>query len=163
MKVAPLGYADDVATASTNKNNTDRVLKIVYDHSCKWRYRFNPKKSAVLVFGESERENRHNSAPRTYRLGTDLIKEDQNYDHIGLRNNCQWQNKERIVLKISKGRNALNAASGLGLKPGGLTIKACSMIVWAMVVPIVTFACELWVLNDEDIILLEVRMYNPTL
>ena len=57
--------------------------------------------------------------------------------------------------KISKGRKALNAASGLSLKPGGLSIKACGMIFWAMAVPSVTFACELWVLTDEDIRLIE--------
>ena len=49
IKVSPLVYADDVASASTSKLNTDRVLKLVYEHSCVWRYRFNPKKSAVLV------------------------------------------------------------------------------------------------------------------
>ena len=58
INVSPLRYADDVASASTSKHNTDKVLKLVYEHSCVWRYRFNPKKSAVLVFGESERENR---------------------------------------------------------------------------------------------------------
>ena len=31
ISVSPLGYAD-------------RVLQIVYDHSCTWRYKFNPKK-----------------------------------------------------------------------------------------------------------------------
>ena len=50
IKVSPLVYADDVAPASTSKLNTDRVLKLVYEHSCVWRYRFNPKKSAVLGF-----------------------------------------------------------------------------------------------------------------
>ena len=74
---------------------------------------------------------------------------------LGLKNNSLWQNKGRITEKISKGRKALNAASGLGLKPRGLTIRACGMIFWAMVVPIITFACELWIMDDEDIKLLE--------
>ena len=34
INVSPLGYADDVASASTSKYSTDKVLKIVYDHSC---------------------------------------------------------------------------------------------------------------------------------
>ena len=155
INVSPLGYADDVASASTSKYSTDKVLKIVYDHSCVWRYRFNPKKSAVLVFGESERDNRNNSKYRMYKLGDNPIKEAHSYDHLGLKNNSLWQNKERLTEKISKGRKALNAASGLGLKPGGLTLRACGMIFWAMVVPIITFACELWVLDDEDVKLLE--------
>ena len=155
VSVSPIGYADDIATASTSKAKTDNVLRIVYDHSCKWRYSFNPKKSAVLVFGERERVNKINASHRTYRLGSGVIKEMQSYDHLGLKNNSIGQNKDRILEKISKGRKALNAASGLGLKPGGLSIKACSMIFWALVVPIVTFASELWVLCDEDIKMLE--------
>ena len=153
--VSPLGYADDIAPSSTSKNKTDQVLKLVYEHSCTWRYRFNPKKSAVLVFGESERVNKTNSKHRMYKLGEDPIKETQSYDHLGLKNNCLWENKERTTEIISKGRKALNAASGFGLKPGGLSIKACGMIFWSLVIPIITFACELWILNDEDIMLLE--------
>ena len=44
LNVSPLGYADDIASASTSKNKVDAVLKIVFDHSRKWRYDFNAKK-----------------------------------------------------------------------------------------------------------------------
>ena len=155
VSVSPLGYADDIATASLSKLKTDRVLQAVYDHSCKWRYRFNPKKSAVLVYGESQRENKNNSQFRYYRLGKDVIKESISYDHLGLKNNCLRDNTERLKEKISKGRKALNAAAGLGLRPGGLSIQACGMIFWTMVVPVLTFASELWVMSDEDVGLLE--------
>ena len=155
INVSPLGYADDIASASTSKANTDRVLQIVYNHSCTWRYKFNPKKSAVLVYGESEHDNRKHAKFRTYMLGKDRIKEGTTYDHLGLKNNNMGINVERTTEKISKGRKALNAASGLGLKSGGLTIKACSMLFWAMVIPIITFACEMWILCDNDIKLLE--------
>ena len=103
VNVSPLGYADDVASASTSKAQTDQVLKIVYNHSCKWRYRFNPKKSAVLVFGEGERENKVNSKYSTYRLGSDVIKEATSYDHLGLKKICLGLKKERTTEKISKG------------------------------------------------------------
>ena len=155
ISVSSLGYADDVASASTSKYNNDEVLKLVYDHSCMWRYRFNPPKSVVLVYGESARENKNNSKFRTFKLGNDPIKETNSYDHLGLKNNCLRHNREHITEKISKGRRTLNAASGIGLKPGGLTMKACGMFFWAMVVPVVTFACELWIVSDEDIKLLD--------
>ena len=153
--VSPLGYADDVASASTSKAQTDQVLKIVYDHSCQWRYKFNPPKSAVVVYGETERENKNNSKYRTYRLGKDVIKEAVNYDHLGLRNNCLGNSNERTSEQIRKGRKALNAVAGLGLKPGGLSVNACGIIFWAMVIPIIAFACELWVMDDDDIKMLE--------
>ena len=155
IPVSPLGYADDIATATTSKMKTDRVLEIVYRHSCTWRYKFNPKKSAVLVYGEKQTEHKRNSRDRVYRLGPDCIKEKAEYDHLGLKNTISCENKGRIMEKISKGRRALNAAAGLGLKAGGLTIKACSIIFWSMVIPIITFSSELWVLKDDDIALIE--------
>ena len=115
-------YADDIATASISKSKTDCVLQIVYDHSCTWRYKFNPKKSAVLVYGESPRLNKSNSVHRYHKLGKEVIKEATSYDHLGLKNNCLRMNGKRIRERISKGRKALNAAAGLGLKPVGLTI-----------------------------------------
>ena len=87
ISVSPIGYADDVAAACINKAKTDKMLNIVYEHSKKWRYRFNPKKSAILVYGESPKESATNSKYRMYRLGKEKIKEETSYDHLGLKNN----------------------------------------------------------------------------
>ena len=155
LNLSPLGYADDVAAASLGKYSTDRILDIAFKHSCKWRYKFNSKKSAVLVYGESINERKSNSLQRVYRLGKEPIKEQSTYEHLGLQNFVSESVNSRLIDKISKGRKALNAASGIGLKPGGLTIHACSILFWAMIVPIITFSCELWVINDNDVRLLE--------
>ena len=155
ISISPLGYADDIAAASTSKNKTDRILEMVFKHSCKWRYKFNPKKSAVLVYGEGKNEQKQNAALRVYRLGSEPIKEQTKYEHLGLVNYVNESENDRTLQKIKKGRKALNAAAGIGLKPGGLTISACSILFWAMVVPIITFASELWVINDNDVKLLE--------
>ena len=98
---------------------------------------------------------RINSKYRIFILGQDQIKEQTTYDHLGLKNSTGTSSSERTEEKIRKGRKTLNAAAGLGLKPGGLTINACSVLCWAMVVPIVTFASELWILKDDDIKQLE--------
>ena len=42
---SPAGYAD----ATISKPRTDSVHRIVYEYGCKWRFKFNVKKSAVLV------------------------------------------------------------------------------------------------------------------
>ena len=150
LNVSPVGYADDIASASTSKNKVDAVLKIVFDHSRKWRYDFNAKESAILVYGETAKEGNLNAKDRMYRLGPDRVMERTSYDHVGLKC-CVFNNySERTEEKVKKGRKALNAASGLGLKPGGLSMKACSLLFWSLIVPIVTFAAELWVLKDQD-------------
>ena len=155
LKVSPVGYADDVASASTSKVKVDRVLKIVYEHSRKWRYDFNAGKSAILLYGESLSESKLNSKYREYRLGTDRVLEKMSYDHVGLKNCTSKNYSEKTTDKIWKGRKALNAASSIGLKPGGLSMRACSLLFWSFIVPMVTFASELWDLKDSDIELLE--------
>ena len=50
----PVGYADDIATACISKLRTDHTLDIVYNYGCKWRFKFNAKKSAVLVYGDTK-------------------------------------------------------------------------------------------------------------
>ena len=55
IKTSPLGYADDVASASTFKCNLDSVMNLVHKHCNRWRYQLNANKCAVLVYGESKR------------------------------------------------------------------------------------------------------------
>ena len=155
ISTTPLGYADDMATATTSKYDIDKVLKIVHLHSREWRYDFNAKKSAIVVYGEGERDNKINSQYRMYKLGGEKVKEQDSYEHLGLMTfnqpNCNIRTKD----KVGKGRRALSAASGIGIKNGGVSMKACNTIFWSMIVPIITFAAELWILNDTDVEVLE--------
>ena len=80
VKSSPVGYADDVAAASTSKNKMDRVLKIADEHSKKWRYDFNASKSAILAHGETEPVNKRNIQYRNYWLGDEGVKEKKEYD-----------------------------------------------------------------------------------
>ena len=151
----PLSYADDMATATISKLAMDKVFETVYLHSRKWRYDFNAKKCAVVVYGESETENKANSKHRVNRLGCNIVKEKNTYEHPGLVTFNKSDCSERTKDKIGKGRRALAAASGIGLKQGGVSTKVCYIIFWSMFVPIITFASELWVLKETDINLLE--------
>ena len=151
LRATPLGYADDMAAASTSKNKIDQVLAIVHVHSGKWRYDLNANKSAVMVYGETERINKRNIQHRFYRLGSEKVPEKTMYDHVGIKScNC---NKyiARTNDKISKGRRALSAASALGIKRGGLSIRACNIIYWSLIIPILTYGSEIWVLKQDDI------------
>ena len=56
----------------------------------------------------------------------------------------------RVEEKIFKGRKTLNASSGLGIRKKGLTLITCNMTFWQVVVPTITFGCEVWVPTDKD-------------
>ena len=44
-------HNSDVPIVSLYKPNLEKLLDIAYQHSCSWRYCFNPNKSHVLRFG----------------------------------------------------------------------------------------------------------------
>ena len=39
---------------------------------------------AIVVYGESEKENKLNASSKTYRLGNESVKEKSSYEHLGL-------------------------------------------------------------------------------
>ena len=145
----PLGYADDLATACNSDYKLDKPLKIVNDYGNKWRFKFNAMKSAILVYGEEKKENRQNLENRIFKLGKERVKEKVNYDHVGVKV-CLFKDDEtRVKENICKGRRALNAAAGLGMRKNGLTIKTCSLIFWTILVPIITFGSEIWEISEN--------------
>ena len=152
---APVGYADDMAACCRIKNDLDKVMTTVENHGRTWRYDFNAKKSGVLVFGETKREHERNSVNRIFLLGTERVIEKESYDHLGVKA-CIFENDTvGIEERLAKGRRTLNATSGLGIRNNGLTIYACCVIFWCIVMPIATFGSELWILDDKSIVLLE--------
>ena len=110
-----LDMQDDIATACISKLRTD-TLDIVYNYGCKWRFKFNAKKSAVLVYGDTKAEHLEASKFRVFKLGKDKVAVKLEYDHVGVKACVIAQDNSRIEEKIGKGRRALNATSGLGIR-----------------------------------------------
>ena len=156
LQTTPPGYADDLATACISKNRMDKVMKIFSNHGSKWRYQFNASKSAVLVYGETPAESKNNSRYRTFNLGGKQVKELPSYDNVGVKCTTLNNSVERTTDRISKGRKALNAASSIGIKRNGVSTNACNLIFWSMIIPMVTYGAELWVMKDKDIELLDI-------
>ena len=147
---SPAGYADDLATATVSKNKTDKVHEIVYNFGNKWRFKFNARNSAVLVHGETKQENAQNSRDRVFKLGPEKGPEKLMYEHLGVKTSIHDGNEAGVEDKVSKGRKTLNAASAVGIKRNGLPMIACNLIYWAVIIPIVTFGAELWILSEQD-------------
>ena len=152
---APVGYADDIAACCRRQYDINRVMRAVEAHGRTWRYDFNAKKSGVLVFGEGKLEHKRNKPNRNFILGNERVLEKESYDHLGVKACIFDDDVTGMEERIAKGRRTLNAASGLGIRNNGLSIYACCVIFWCIVVPIATFGAELWILDDKGIQLLE--------
>ena len=118
IHVSPLGYADDIASASVSERDIDKILRLADRHSREWRYEFNAKKSTISVFGKTTKQYEKDAQHRRYILGSERVKETKEYDHVGLKSCAGGKYSNRTLEKIKKGRKTLNAASGIGLKRG---------------------------------------------
>ena len=130
-------------------------MDVVYLHSTRWRYKFNSKKSAVLVYGEGHNERIRNTSDQQFKLGHDRIPEKKTYDHVGVKCSILDSSEERTKEKVAKGRKALGAASGIGVKWGGISMLASNLVFWSFIIPMVTYGAELWVMSDNDVDLID--------
>ena len=109
IPTSPLGYADDMAASCLTKSKIDYVLRMVYAYSLKWRYKYNASKSAVMIYGETRRENAIGKKNRMFQLGPQRVPEKCSYDHVGVKNCLFGDYTERVVEGRSKGRRCFNA------------------------------------------------------
>ena len=135
VQTTPLGYADDLATCTLSGSSMCRVMDIVEGHGRTWRYSFNAKKSAVMVFGESNIETTIGSQNRMFKLGCDRVKETLYYDHVGIKICLKGDFHVRTSEKVKKACTALNMATCMGVRKGGLNLVTCCIIFWTVVIP----------------------------
>ena len=151
IPTSPVGYADDMATCSTSKNKLDKALNIVSSYAKRWRYQYNAKKSAIMVYGENRTEHGKGVKYRNFKIGKDKVKEYKEYDHVGVKN-CLFHNYlPRTEDRIRKGRRAFNAVTNVGIRKRGLSMRVCADLFWTIVAPIVSFGSEVWVLRGDEI------------
>ena len=150
-----VGYADDLAACTCAKKSMDNVLQLVENNGRTCRYNFNAKKSEILVYGESKASNKQNALRRVFNLGPDRVGERINYDHVGVKACLYDDDTTGLEERLSKARRAFYSISGIGIRRKGLNMAICSVIFWSIVVPIAMYGCELLMLSDKSIAILE--------
>ena len=85
MNVCSPTVADDMVLLALSVAGLLCVLCICYAYSCKWRYEYPALKSSVVVYNETK--NDYMKSRRVWRFGNDIIKENENYKHLGIINN----------------------------------------------------------------------------
>ena len=155
VPTCPLGYADDMAAACMSRTKLDEALRTANNFSVQWEYQYNAKKSAVMIYGENMKEHKKGKRFRNFMLGRDKVQETVEYDHVGVKN-CLFGNfNPRVEDRISRGRRAFNSILNSGVKRNGLNMSVVSTLFWTIVIPIVSYGSEVWVLKGDEIELLK--------
>ena len=104
-----------------------------------------------MVYGESRGEHKRGKKFRSFKLGKDKVNETDQYDHVGVKN-CLFNDcKPRTEDRISRGRRAFNAILNSGIRKNGLNTKVITTLYWTIVVPVVTYGSEVWVMKGDEI------------
>ena len=151
IPACPLGYADDMAAACQSRLKLDETLRIANTFSIQWEYSYNAKKSAVMIYGENRHKHTKGKKFRNFRLGKAKVNETVEYDHVGVKNCLFGKYGTRVDERISKGRRAFNSILNTGIKRKGLGMSVISSLFWSIVVPVVTYGSEVWVIKDDEI------------
>ena len=140
-----------MAAACPSRLKLDETLSISNNYSKQWEYKYNAKKSAVMIYGEKSHEHKKGKKFRTFRLGPDKVNETIEYDHVGVKNCLFGKYSARTEERISKARRAFNSILNAGIKRKGLNMAVISSLYWSIIVPIVTYGSEVWVMKGEEI------------
>ena len=89
-------------------------------------------------------------ANRIFSLGAEKVNEKLYYDHVGVKTCVQGDFHVRTEERVMKARKALNMSSSIGIKRGGLDLGTCNTIFGTVIMPILCFGCELWVIKKKD-------------
>ena len=134
-------FADDIVLLAQSKEDLEIMLKIAYDYSLRWRFKFNLEKCAVVIFD-------NNSEPmplvygscvsecicgQHYRFGTQWIKEALSYKYLGVELDKCLSFKDFKARMLGKARWNMLRIWYLGIRTGFLSTKA-SLNLWETLV-----------------------------
>ena len=134
--VGILLQADDIALISVNKHTLDIMIKECFLFACKWRIRFHPRKSKILVYGDKIQCKRNWIVEKT------VIDEVKCHTHCGV---ILCTEKSRISHTkdiCRKGRGIMLSLLNSGL--GNLNPISLCKLYKSVVLPSMLFSCELW-------------------
>ena len=125
-----------------------KLIDICYEHSCKWRYKYNPIQCSVVIFNEPKRS--YNIQHRYWKLGSYSISETEDYTHLGINSNIYSNQLSSIESSSRKLRSTLMSLVNVGICKNGLNPVTSYKIYKCIVMHRALYGCEIWqILNNN--------------
>ena len=150
---APM-FADNLALLAADPTTLQSMLDIVYRYTQRWRYKINPTKSAILVFGESSPSRAKLRPTRNWHLGTSVVVESDQIRHLGIIRALQSSTIGRTNERAFAGRSAFGL-NVLGSRFGCLHPSTSYRLYSTFPIPIMLYGSEIWKITNSEVLLLE--------
>jgi hypothetical protein len=150
LKTGNPAFADDLSITCLHKPLLQKQLDKVYQYSVRWRFRFNPSKSVILIFGED-------TCPRRpLSLGGSEIVVKKGDEHMGIFIGDDLELEKQFIKKrIQKARKAYFMSQNIGSRSVPITPIAMSKLYWSVCIPSMTHGLEVSPLNSGSVDLME--------
>ena len=141
LELLSLSFADDFLGLSGTPESLQAIIDVAYEHSRKWRYLVNVRKSAALKFigatGLPEGE------PVVFRLGDAVLPRVQQYKYLGVlfHEDTSW--RHHVALVKRNGQKAVFAWMK-ALANRSLSFACKARILHTFVLPSFTYGAEVW-------------------
>jgi len=142
-------YADDLTVMSLSCEGLQATLSVAYKYSAKWRFKFNPAKCSVMIFGDKKENYK-------FRLGKCVIKESKCEVLLGtLLTRDKAEEQKWYDDKIGRCKTMLYAAQSIGNHIVPVTPVTTSKLYWGAIIPKLCYGIEIADVNNVTNIELE--------
>ncbi|PJE78122.1 hypothetical protein CI610_02944 [invertebrate metagenome] len=143
--------ADDTCLVSTNITSLNKMLTICESYSRKWRFLYSASKSKVVVFSNK----RTITINCTLRLYDNILPVVSEITHVGILLNDKHNSIERTKQACTKLKSGTMALLRSGVHQCALNPLTIAKILKIKVYPSALYGCELWVLSNTELLMLE--------
>ena len=121
-------FADDVAILSETRNGLQQMVDMAYEYSCKWKFKFNPKKCITMTFGKYDNIQQ-------IKMGNNSLDQVECTNYLGtpLYSNVKHERLE-IEKKIEKAYQKVWLIKAIGTARINMNPLTFSKAYWACVV-----------------------------
>ena len=132
-----LCYADDIVLIAPDAESMHELMQTTTDYARKWRFRFNNKKSEVVIFGTPQQQQKYEE--EKWELGRRNVKMIDEYEYLGIEmtnTRKRWTSViERMTEKAERQKTILRRQMG---------VRASRQLFKTIVIPIWEFGIQIW-------------------
>ncbi len=145
--------ADDICLVASSQVDMQVLISMCEIYSKQWRFNFSPTKSAVMLF--SDNRNTRNGSAYNFKMFDEPIKICTSVKHVGVLLSSDNSNIERTMHACRTIRALTMSMIRSGSHPAALNPMTSSKLVKCIIFPKALYGCELWLLSQSEILLLE--------
>ena len=137
---------DDVLLMADNEKDLQTLLNITVNTANKYHIVFGEEKSKIMIM------NSKKELKNTMKLGNMTLKTTENYKYLGEIINHKKSMKNQISESKRKAEGALQTILTIAGDPTlkGIQMETIWKLIETCIIPISTYACELWDPNKEE-------------